>query len=155
VVLNPNSFFPEWIMSPNDAQFIFDEPVIERILIRWTACPVITTAEMGTDSINCAINIGLIVWKSDATVPNELVFADDPTKDWLWWEDVLLYKNVNDIFGFPTMPATGGPYQGRQDLRAKRKVPGGSGLAFCCQTSDLATHAVRLYCSGRVLWSHA
>jgi len=102
-----------------------------------------------------SMNAGIIVWKSDENTPNSLILSEDPTKDWLWWEDFGFYKAQLEAFGVLALPAQGGLYQGRQDLRAKRKVPSGSGLAIVIGTPTNNTHSIRTYISGRVLWSHA
>jgi len=155
IVLPPNAFLPQWLMSPPDAQFFFDEPVIERLLVRLTAITTASTAELGTDNIGGVLNAGIIVWKSDENEPNSLILAEDGSKDWLWHEDWCLYKAVGESFGVLSVPATGGLYQGRQDLRARRRIPDGSGLAMVVGTSANLTHDIRMYVSGRILWSHA
>jgi len=156
--LDNNSFSSHWILSPNDASDFYDEPTVLRMLFR---CGVIAGEASGSDNTEAWYNlVGVAIWVTppddeDTSVP-PFINMLDTTKQYLWLAYYQFGHEPNDILRFNTVPAADGPGE-LKDLRGKRKIPEGSGLAFQIQNFDETAAAgdrlqpIRWFSTGRYL----
>lgn len=151
----PDFYNNTWLLSPLDAQAFYDEPTVVRLIIRITAYPEILPDDfLGNWEAN--LTLGIIVTKSDEATPNNLIDIGDPTKDWLWWAQFQFYHRLNTGTAIAQLPASSGSADS-YDIRAKRRIPDGSGLAigWANYSSGLAPSVpaanVRFFVQGRYL----
>jgi len=137
--LDNNELTASWLFSPNDAQDFYDEPTLVRMIFRFTGIPGIEVGMSNTLNWFQEIRAGIYLSREDEggdgfspTIMN----LRDATQDWIWFQCWQLYHYGGDVLSISTIPATSGPYQGAVDLRTKRKIPEGWGIAMQIHNSD-------------------
>jgi len=137
-VLDNNEFQTSWLFSPVDAQEFYDEPTLLRTLFRFTAYAQIPTGFNNALTWSQEVRCGIILARAPEATPDEpeLLNLNDATLDWIWYQIFHQYHIGGDVISIITIPAVSGPLQGVVDLRTKRKIPEGYGLAFMIQNMD-------------------
>lgn len=157
VSLTPNSFYSGWILSPNDASDFYDEPTVGRLIFNHQIVTNVLTANVannyGAHILSC-----IFVSRADPAGLPPFLNPFDTTIDYLWWSSKFLHHEANMAFGFGAAATNSGPQQGHFDIRAKRKMPEGFGLAYQCfnQTNNIGafwnTVGITNFVTGRVLF---
>lgn len=127
ILLAPGQGINEWLISPNDSEVFFDEPVLLRSLIGYSVATIDPVADHDGETI---LYMGVIVTPGDAVSP-PTIFPTVGSHDWIWHGRVLLGRN-------PGGGSTGGTFFAAAatdaapifDIRSKRRIPNGYGLAF-------------------------
>jgi len=156
VFLGPGERAEFFIITPGAAQDEWDEPTIVRILPRFTTFVAGTLTQI-SGAYRSTIRGGLITWKGstrDDTLLGPALAAIDPgdgSLDWLWWDDVHFWHEAGQYIGSDTLSGFATPYLGRMDIRTKRKLETGTGLAGCFECLADSGLGVWLHFSGRLL----
>lgn len=150
--LGIDSFAPQWIISPPDVEAFWDEPTVERLIIYFDVHLEIATASLGADLIASGW-VGITTWKSDAAVPNEFIRVQDP-RDYLWWYPFIL-GNTGAGQAITVVSKDNSTSGELFDMRGRRKMPQGTGLAFCIATSGINNADIWYTLGARILVSHA
>lgn len=141
----PGNGFSDWAIDPNDARDFFDEPTIVRTLISDMCHPV--AANSGA-SISCSLYVGLMVVKSDEAVPpwQEPL---DAGHEWMYWSQWMMFNGgTSDGFINAGPTRNGGD---TIDVKSKRKMPEGYGLAVYAACPSNNSHDVVWAFNGRCL----
>lgn len=147
--LNPGFSSIGWILSPNDAQEFFDRPTLVRLLFRIT-CITNLGSESFNQTWNTVARFGIILWRSDeASIDN--IDSNDYTHDWIWYDQIILYHFVDEVTGISALPAQSGPFQGVIDVRSKRKIPDGYGIAMVLTNDESSDTGIHVASAGRLL----
>lgn len=138
IILSPNEVFFDWAFDPDDLRDFYDEPTLVRSLIfdashaSWDGST--------SPSISCSLYVGLIKWKNDNFPVTEGPFADDTTKDWIYWAQWMMFNGGTSsgvvLAGNVVNPGD------RQDIRTKRKFQSGEGLLLAAFASANNSHDV-------------
>jgi len=127
IIIPPNTAFYDWGFDPNDLRDFYDEPTQVRMIVN-DQCHA--AAPSTGASISCSLYVGIIAWKSD-NLPLIGPFADDATKDWLYWVQWMMFNAGGGAAdGFINAGPTCN-LSDRMDVKAKRKFQSGVGLAVC------------------------
>jgi len=151
--LDPGEYAANWLLSPNDAADFYDEPTLIRTLSRFRCNVAISTGDIANE-YGALVQFGLIIYKGDDNVP-PFINTLDVTKDWIYYDSVMLYHHAGAIGQVFAVDAEATPYLGVVDIKSKRKIPEGSGLAAIVfnnnQFPALDTIAIDFYWGGRYL----
>lgn len=96
--------------------------------------------QVGDAANEYAASVLACIWVTrgeDAAAP-DFINAFNVTHDFLWYREHFLWHYASGAFGFGAINPTGqgGPQQGQYDIRAKRKMPEGHGLAMQIWNQD-------------------
>jgi len=122
----------EWLLTPGEAQDFFDEPTLVRQLISFTVMPLAVVSPSVTAQYPCGW-MGILVTGGDAAVPDPSIQANRADYDWAWWTPYILGSASSGA----TVSAIGFPNAAAPDIRSKRKILNGMGLAFYMTPSGL------------------
>lgn len=155
IELAPTNLANAWIVTPEECRDEWDEPTVVRSLIRFHARPVGSTAALG-GTWDATIRGGLIVWKGNVNGPPGLTSLDDldpndGSLDWLWWDEIHMEHTTGDLLFNDGIESEATPQGGRIDIRAKRKMELGFGLAGAFVNVAASSINVRMFFSGRAL----
>jgi len=154
LILAPNQFTSSWILHPGDSTDFFDEPTLVRTLVHLSYLTDVSASVVSTGTWNDSIWIGFVIWRSDIAGPNDLLIAANGSRDWIWWFQGYTYKLAVGQF-IVQGGGTANPGQGNMfDLKGKRKIPNGSGIAFCAQTPATNDAEIEFAISTRMLLLH-
>jgi len=147
IILEPGDIFMDWCFDPNDVIEFYDEPTLVRTIISDQCHPAVPGGQAA--SISCSLYVGLIVMKADE-LPVPLLFPDDSTKDWVYWSQWMMFNGgVND--GFVNAGPTRNPGD-TIDIRSKRKLQSGMGLAIAALAALNNSHDVIWAFNARTLF---
>lgn len=147
-----------WLLDPEFLKDHFQEPTIVRMIFSLWLTSIPPNYDLGNFDVHEWS--GLIV--SRATSTPGVVPAIDPTDgehDWLWWRSWHFHSQFTTL-GTPVRVGNHyfsdawGPQGGQFDIRSKRKIPAGHGLAmynFCQPAPDGIGASVIGYTTGRLL----
>lgn len=162
ILLQKGEVLKAWIIHPGEAASFWDEPTIVRLLLGgsiWQAgSPTRTSGDFRT-----TIRGGFITWKAglgtNILTDLDALDPEDPGLDWLWWIEVHFQHTAIDTFATNEWDPSGAPH-GKIDVKAKRKMELGYGLAGAFKCSDhtfpatpgvAPTGGANIHMSGRVL----
>lgn len=131
-----NEYNADWLLSPNDAEDFYDEPTVIRLISRFLCSVDISTGDIANEYA-ALVQWGIIVTNPDGNGDVPFINLNDVTKQWLYHDEILLWHYAGHISQGFSLSATGGPQQGRVDIRSKRKIPEGSGLAAIVYNSTM------------------
>jgi len=139
--LGNNQFAATWILSNFDAYDFYDEPTILRIIHRLTVYARVPTGFSNANNWAVEVRAGIVVTRPDIANPNEPAAVDiqNLSEQWLWYQTYQLYHLAGDVISIIAIDAGGGPQNGAMDIRAKRKIPEGFGLAYVIANMDEST----------------
>lgn len=132
ILLLPGDELKAWIITPEEARTEWDEPTIVRLLLGGQIYQAGSPARFATD-YRTTIRGGFCTWKSTVKGAPSVTSLDDldggdPGIDWLWWgewhfQHTALNAIATQFTEFP------GADHGKMDIRTKRKLELGYGLA--------------------------
>jgi len=153
----PYEVYADWILSPDAASGLYDEPTVLRMLIQWSWITTTTSnAPMAAH-----VEIGIITLKLEGTsspfaTPGELDNVPlpflDGDSDWLWCKQYTVPVSPNAFHtSFATIPG-----QGFEDIRTRRKIPNGYGLALIIayESAGVIAPAALATFSSRILFAN-
>jgi len=159
VAMLPGDRFASWIYDPGAIRSDYDEPTVVRILARITAFVGGSNAALA-GSYRATIRGGFIPWKASTlgfgATDLDGIDCQDPTLDWLFWDEFHFWHSTPDLLGTTQVVPTDTENLGKIDLRAKRKLENGFGLAGAFEylsDSTLATMWFRA-CGRFLLLNH-
>jgi len=147
-LLGRNDIFADWILEPNSALDLFDEPTLLRTRVEATPA----FEGVGGPFETAQLSIGIIV-----AGEGELTSPPDPGlqiyKDWTWWSQ-WIYTGAGGaaprIDRFTLQDQW-------DDVKTKRRIESGQGLLLVmkCRAPGVTIGTVTaVNCSGRVLFGH-
>lgn len=154
IALNSSTTYANYILSPDDMTVLFDEPTLLRSLFgySWTV--------QSTFAANNSVFIAMGLIKSTLEAPSgvlpgallpyvPLPFFDSDS-EWIYETHYTVSAGTNLVPGGQNAFLN---HVGREDIRTKRKFPGGTGLLLVayCQTVSGAG-GINLTVSGRSLF---
>lgn len=129
-LLANNTFEANWLLSPDDALDFYDEPTVIRLLLGFSAFAAEDSGSDNTDEWYQTLFAGIWVTRADEeTGEPPFINLQDATHDYLWWTCIQFGHQPNDILRFNSANI-------KEDLRAKRKVPEGFGVAMQIFSAD-------------------
>lgn len=150
-------YYSGWILSPNDASDFYDEPTVGRMIFnQQTVVNVLTANVAGNYGAHCLSCI--FASRADPAGLPPFLNPFDTTLDYLWWASKFYHHTQDMAFGFGASSTSSGEQQGHFDIKAKRKLPEGYGLAyqFYNQINDLDAFwtqvGVTNFVTGRVMF---
>jgi len=162
VFVSPTGFLRDWILTPNECAEFFDEPTIVRLLARFEMHVAGTPTQVAA-GYRLTLRGGLIIWKGSIADPTleaaalQTIDPQSPSTDWLWWDEFHLHFESGQYLGTQSnhsgsANAMDTPQYGKIDIRAKRKIPVGSGLAGSWELlGDSTGQGVWIHTDGRFL----
>jgi len=140
----------EWLLTPGEAEEFFDEPTLVRTLI-WPYVGLLNSPAF--TAIVGAGWMGIMVAPGGGAVPDPSINANRADIDWLWWVPFCLGNTGNADTIVSTFVASG--TAGNQyDIRSKRKIPSGYGLAFYMSTGLINNVPLGLAIQARMLFAN-
>jgi hypothetical protein len=130
VLLANSTIFADWVLSPDDAVALFDEPTVLRTRVMLTPSFAGTGGAAGT----VLVTAGIIVANNLLSIPDPMVEA---WKDWIW----------HSAWYMTASPAENGPNTAAitqqdqwDDVKTKRRIEAGQGLMFVirCSAPDVS-----------------
>jgi len=141
--LNSGVYVTNWILSPSDALTVFDEPTILRCLIQTT-----TAFDQMAAGGMALVSYGLIACTELPTYSS----YSAPDFDWIWMQWVT--RNASAATVAPAAAGTA-DQSTLSDVRTKRKIDAGQGLAIVIQYEPGGAAAgVGAFVGGRCLYGH-
>jgi len=130
--LDNNEQSVSWLASDVDCYDFYDEPTIARIIFRLTGYVRAVVGQDNSLTWFNEIRAGMFVTGPDLADPNSPAAWDllNPSLEWVWYQTFQFYHFGGDVLSIINLNAQSGPYQGAWDLRTKRKIPEGKGLAW-------------------------
>lgn len=145
-----------WIIDPIEVANIWDEPTVVRLLLRANFFNAGTAADI-TNTYRNTVRWGIIAWKGStldpATNSSALLGVDgqDPGLDWLYYDEYhFQHLNLEQGGTFDVL-AHSTPYLGKMDIRTKRKLELGYGLAQVVTNIPNSTGTIKYHINGRCL----
>lgn len=145
------SYWADYIWTPDEMTQNFDEPTILRTIVRGA---MISQLAIATNQ-NLSIYLGLVLLKHEnmsspfsaaqlLTIPEPYFDGDT---DWIYnWHFTLNMPVNTQLSALHAIPGAG-----EADIKTRRKVPNGHGLAMIIGVESSAAHTIRISMHGRML----
>jgi len=149
VSLAPNALFSAWILSPQTALDLMDEPTVIRMIFQAFGAFDNVVAQAAT-----MVHMGIIVTRAVDLAGNTPVIdpLEDGFQDWLWrWND--MYVAPTSFAGNAVSRVS--DYAALIDVRSKRKIRPGEGLLFVAWNNANSGGAYNFIAEGSFLTAHA
>jgi hypothetical protein len=159
-LLGPGQTSSNWIISPSQALAFWDEPTVVRLIFSEWLLSVMPNWELG--DLDAHFWSGIIITRGEGQFGTETLPNLDPTNgsnDWLFWKS-WHFSSLFTALGTPVrlgklnFSDEWGNQGGQFDIRSKRRMPQGHGLAFynfAVEDPDGIGASILGYTSGRVL----
>ena len=148
VRIDVGDYFADWIIDPDSAVNLFDEPTVLRTVFQWA----IAAAGGGPTPAKTMVSAGIIVCTATGGDPTPLHPRADGWMDWLWTNTQGYFSNpLQDL---PALWAYMSPAADTWDIRSKRRLEAGQGLAFIAVNDSNQSTDVMMAATGRVLLAH-
>jgi len=158
--LDPGEFSSSWLLSPADAQEFYDEPTLMRLLFNFQA-------NVTVESANVASEFGASIWANfwvtdgvDPALTTAPAFKNplDGTQQWVWSYQNFLYHRLNNFVISPFVSLGLAQKTGYMDVKTRRKIPEGSGLAAQVWNNDVIgpdfdSISIDFFVAGRALFN--
>lgn len=124
----------QWLIDPGSFEDFFDEPTLVRQIIQYTWMPV-TISVPASNAKYGGGWIGIIVTAGDGAVPDPSIDARRSDYDWAFWAPLMVGCATSGATTISVGNVAGA--NGQLDIRSKRKIRNGHGLAFYFSPSDI------------------
>jgi len=125
--LSNNQFESNWLLSPQDALDFYDEPTVMRMIFQWNTVVGEDSGSNNAEEWYVLCIMGIWVTRADEeTGDPPFINLEDTTHDYLFWHAGQFGHQPNDVFRFNNSGSTATLF----DIKARRKIPEGYGLAF-------------------------
>ena len=157
VRLDPDEFAGTWILSPGDCFEFYDEPTLLRMLFNFYAHINIAAANVN-NNYGANVFAGWIVTDGDDPAGIDFKNVGDSTQQWVWWYNTFLFHRANALIGTPFVSLGATQKTGFMDLKTRRKIPEGFGLAAIVWNSDFigsdfTPTSIDFFSAGRILFN--
>lgn len=158
VALDPGEFTSTWLINPVDAQEFYDEPTLMRILGDFSAIADSPNDSSASFSVHGFFTL-VLASEDDLAGP---VFKNpfDTTQQWIFWKEFYLWRRSLGLFAFGSIAPETGQTGWGFDLRTRRKIPEGYGIAAQVWNDDdvgadfvAAACPLTFFSAGRVLFN--